>query len=376
MSQPALKVAFDNSLSGRNLTGTGVYASELIREISANPEIRLSVLSGWGSGTGGGAAIRKLRGVGRLAWSHAYLPLALRKTKFDIFHSPAFTIPPGCPCPTVVTIHDLSFLMYPHHFEPAWRRYVTSLMPYVLRSASGIICVSESTRHDLQQHYQVPDKKIHVVYNGLDHSRFQPDAKLDKEWAASLGIRTPYMLHVGALSERKNIPVLLRAVAMLRDQKDFDSGQLVLAGAEAPGLTGAHRIDDTIRQLRLENIVVRVGHVPSEKLAGLYAGATLLVMPSMYEGFGFPVLEAMATGTPVVASNVSSLPEIARDAAALVPPGDEQALAEGIHSLLNSNSRREQLRLRGLEQSKKFSWQRTAQETAAVYHAAASSLRS
>ncbi len=370
MTHLPLRVAFDNSLAGRNETGTGVYASQLIRHLAAEGQIDLTVFDGWGSGISGGAFLRKVRALAHFAWRHGYLPLSLRWRKFDVLHAPAFVVPLGCPCPTVVTIHDLSFVTHPNHFDRAWRTYVASLMPSVLRSASGIICVSESTKHDLLAHYEVPEAKVHVVYNGLDHARFNSGVTPDREWARSAGIEKPYVLHVGVFSERKNIPVLLRAVARLRDSGHFSGYQLVLAGKEAPGVVGARSIEEAIRQFALRDVVIQVGHVPNDKITGLYAGASVLTMPSLYEGFGFPVLEAMATGTPVVTSNTSSLPEIAGDAALLVPPGDEVALARAIHQLLTDDKLRAQLRLKGFEQAKKFSWQRTASQTLEVYRAA------
>lgn len=367
MSQQPLRVAFDNTFAGRNQTGTGVYATQLIHGLSQNPEICLRVLSGWGSRAGGASWLRKIRTLGSFAWSHGYLPGILRREKFDVLHAPAFTVPSGCPCPTVVTIHDLSFLIHPHHFSPGWRTYVTSMMPGVLRSASAIICVSESTKRDLLRLYPVANEKIHVVYNGLDHSRFNTNAKLDCDWARTAGIRKQYVLHVGALAERKNIPTLLRAVALLRDTGRFDDYQLVLAGKEAPSLTGAEAINETIGRYHLEDTVLKIGYVPDEKLAGVYAGATVLVMPSMYEGFGLPVLEAMATGTPVITSNVSSLPEVAGDAAILISPGDEQALAEAIDAVLVDSLRHQDLSKKGLEQAQKFDWGQAAAETMVVY---------
>lgn len=370
MSRRRLHVAFDNSLPSRNWTGTGVYASQLIRQLGAIQDIELTVFSGWGSGRGGGKMARKLRALGHLAWNHGYFPLVLRMQEFDVMHAPAFVVPMGCQCPTVVTIHDLSFVTHPHHFGWGWRNYLASLMPSVLRSASGIICVSESTKRDLLRFYEVSESKVHVVYNGLDHSRFNPGARLDCDWARSIGIEKEYVLHVGVFSERKNIPVLLHAIAWLRDQGKFGQYQLVLAGKEAPGVVGARRIEETIRELNLYDTVVTAGHVPDAQLPGLYAGAKLLTMPSLCEGFGFPVLEAMAVGSPVVASNASSLPEIAGDAALLVPPGDERALAEAIHTLLQDNHLRAQLRVKGQAQAQKFTWQRAAEETIAVYHAA------
>lgn len=372
MSPRRLRVAFDNSLPARNQTGgTGVYAAQLIRHITAAQDVELTVFSGWGAGSGASGLVRKLRAAGHLLWSHGYFPLVLRAKKFDVMHAPAFVTSFRTPCPTVVTVHDLSVVTQPHQFGWGWRTYLNSLMPAVLRSAGGIICISESTKRDLLRVYDVPQAKVHVVYHGLDHSRFHPGVRLDCNWARSIGIQKEYVLHVGVFSERKNIPVLLHSIARLRDQGQFDQYQLVLAGIEVPGVVGARQIDDTIRELNLQDIVLKPGHVPNEQLPGLYAGARVLAMPSSYEGFGFPVLEAMAVGTPVVASNVSSLPEIAEDAALLVPPGDEVALAEAIHELLEDNQLRAELRAKGLKQAQKFSWSRTAEETVRVYRAVA-----
>jgi glycosyltransferase involved in cell wall biosynthesis len=367
----ALKVAFDNSLTAGNWTGTGVYALQLIQNLAANEEIQLTVFNGWGFPSGNGSVARKIRRIGNVALAHGYVPLALRMKKIDVMHGPNFIVPLRCPCPTVVTIHDVSFLSHPHHFGRAWRTYVTSLMPSVLRSAGGIICVSESAKRDLLSAYEIAEKKVHVVHNGLDHARFHTGTRLDEGWAYSVGIAKRYLLHVGVFAERKNIPVLLRAVAKLRDAGNFEGCQLVLAGKEPPGVVGARSIDDTIRDFHLHEVVLKLGHVPDNKLAGLYAGAALLVMPSMYEGFGFPVLEAMATGTPVIASNASSLPEIAGDAAVLVAPGDESALADAIHALLEDDVRRQELRAKGLAQAQKFDWKRTVEQTIAVYRAVA-----
>jgi glycosyltransferase involved in cell wall biosynthesis len=172
---------------------------------------------------------------------------------------------------------------------------------------------------------------------------------------------------VGELSHRKNIPALLRAVAHLRSSGKWGTRQLVLAGTEAPGMLGADEIHTTIRQLKLSANVVLAGRVPDEHLPGLYAQASLLVMPSLYEGFGFPVLEAMAAGTPVVASNTSSLPEVAGTSAILVAPDDTLALAEAISSVLERPQCAAELKAKGLAWAQQFNWQRTAAETLEVY---------
>ena len=241
------------------------------------------------------------------------------------------------------------------------------IAPATVRSAAAIICGSEHSKRDLSEVYKISLAKVHVVPYGVDHQRFRPGAALDQSWARRAGIREGYVLHVGELSHRKNIPALLRAVASLRSSGKWAARQLVLAGAESPGMLGGREIHRTIDELGLAADVVLAGRVPDEYLPGLYAQASLLVMPSLYEGFGFPVLEAMAAGTPVVASNTSSLPEVAGTAAILVPPNDTVAMAEAMASVLEQPTCASELRRKGLAWAQQFNWQRTAAKTIEVY---------
>jgi glycosyltransferase involved in cell wall biosynthesis len=378
MQNGTLRVAWDNSLAKRNPTGTGVYATQLIRELTAKPGVALQVFEGWdparrkpGEYGSQGILARGARAARGLVWSHGYFPHLLRKGKFDLLHSPAFVVPFGCPCPSVATIFDVSFLIFPEHFERRWRNYMQYVMPSVLRSVSAVICISESAKQDLLHYYKISPERVHVVYCGIDHTRFSQDAVLDEGWAGSVGLRKDYVLHVGTLSQRKNIPMLLRAVASLRAKGKFENHQLVLAGPELPVLSGGPEIHQAIRELSLGDVVVLAGYVPDDCMPGLYAQARLLAMPSLYEGFGLPVLESMASGVPVVASNSSSLPEIAGDAALLVSPQDESAWTEAIEDVLQSPSTAEELRRKGLLRARQFSWQRAGEETLAVYRAVA-----
>src|SRR5262249_31126641 len=374
MNHRTLRVAWDNSLARRNPTGTGVYASQLIRELSSVPGLDLQVFKGWdpakrkpGEFGSQGMLSRGIRAASGMLWGHAYLPYALRKGRFDLLHSPSFVVAFACPCPSVVTIYDLSFLKFPHHFEHRWRTYVNAVMPSVLRRVSAVICISEHTRQDLLASYEVADQKVHVVYCGIDHERFHPGATMDRSWSESVGIHKDYVLHVGTLSERKNIPMLLRAVALLQSRGKFADYQLVLAGPEVSVLSGASEIHKTIWYLGLKDVVALTGHVPEAQLPGLYAQAKVLAMPSLYEGFGLPVLESMAVGTPVVASNTSSLPEIVKDAGLMVPAHDIAGWAEAIGDLLKSPAHAEEISRRGLARAAEFSWQQAAAQTLDVY---------
>jgi len=367
-----IKLAWDNCFARRNLTGTGVYAARLLEQLTESPALDVTAFNGWPTGTGGGSRVRRaLRIAGNLAWTHFDLPVRLWKHGFDVLHSPAFVAPVKSPCPVVITLHDITYLLYPAHFARWWVYYMKTAMSAAVRSAGAIICPSEHSRRDVLETYKISPEKVHVVLQGVDHERFRPGAAMDEAWARRIGIRAEYVLHVGGFYERKNVPMLLRAVAHLRDQGKWSARQLVLAGPEAAGLVGADDIRRTITELDLAPHVVLPGRVPDEQLPGLYSQAALVAMPSVYEGFGFPVLESMAAGTPVVASNTSSLPEVAGDAAILLPPREVEAWAGTIGEVLESPGLRASLRVRGLERAQEFNWKRTAAETVAVYRTVA-----
>ncbi len=332
----------------------------------------MDVLNGWHL-TGKGFAAAATRTAGDFIWTHACLPALVWKHGADLLHSPAFVAPIAASCPLVITIHDVTYLLYPSHFANWWTTYLKIVMPPAVRSAAAIICGSENSKLDIVKAYGIAPSKVRIVPYGVDHQRFQPGAALDPQWAQAMGIRDGYVLHVGTFSYRKNIPTLLRAVALLRDKGKWRERQVVLAGSQNLSLKGAPEVFATIRELDLAGCVVLTGHTPDEHVAGLYAQASMLVMPSLYEGFGFPVLEAMAVGTPVVCSNSSSLPEIAGNAAVLFPPEDHHALAAAMQDLIENRSLAEELRRKGLEQAQQFSWQRNAEQTIAIYRDVAGS---
>lgn len=363
-----IKLAWDNCFARRNPTGTGIYAARLLEQLQENSDVVVTAFEGWPDGTRGGSYPRRvLKILGNMAWTHLDLPFRLWKGSFDVLHSPAFVAPAKSICPVVITVHDITYLRYPMHFAPWWVHYMKSIMPIAIRSAAAIICPSKHSKSDVVTAYNLSPEKVHVVLQGVDHKSFHPGEVLDAAWAQSVGITKQYVLHVGGFYERKNVPTLLRAIAHLQALGKWQDRQLVLAGAPAPGIKGANEIHKTIAELKLSDSVVLPGRVSEEHLPGLYATAALVVMPSLYEGFGFPVLEAMASGTPVVASNTSSLPEVAGEAAILVPPHDTTALADAITMILSRQNLADDLRAKGLVQAQQFNWQRTAAETVAVY---------
>jgi glycosyltransferase involved in cell wall biosynthesis len=369
--QTALKVAWDNCFARRNEAGTGVYAAQLLEQLLSRDDLELAVLNGFSVNLQDSVIARIIRTSADFLWTHAYLPGYLSLRNFDLLHAPAFIAPVKAPCPVVITIHDVTYLLFPSHFPRWWNAYMKLVMPTTVNSAAAILCGSEHSKRDIVNAYHVRPEIVRVVPYGVDHNRFRPGVPLDDKWGRSLGIRQGYLLHVGALSYRKNIPVLLRAIDRVRSRGKWGDRQLVVAGPEVPGLAGAAEIYACIQQLDLHRSVVLAGRVPNEILPGLYANASLLVMPSLYEGFGFPVLESMSAGTPVIASNNSSLPEITADAAILFPPEDIEALANAIEEIICSRSEAEELRRKGLARARQFSWFHTAKATIEVYRSVA-----
>jgi len=369
-----LRVAWDNSLVRRNATGTGVYAAQLTRELAKLPEVDLEFFEGWdpeerkqGEFGRRGFLARARRAASWAAWSHLYFPFRLRRDRFDVVHSPAFGIPFLCPCPSVVTVYDVLHRIYPDHFELRWRNFLNTVMPRTLRAASAVIVISEHTRTDLLRFYDVDPRKVHVVYCGIDHERFQAGRPLDQEWARGVGLRKGYVLHVGTFVHRKNIPFLVRVIRIMKSRGEFEKYQLVLAGPETPGVPGGEEVRRAVQDLQLQEDVVITGRLPDAVLPGLYSQAKLLAFPSLYEGFGLPLVEAMASGIPVVASNASSIPEIAGDASILLSPTDEEAWAAAIKDLLENPARARELSQKGQVRARQFSWKRAAEETLAIY---------
>lgn len=299
----------------------------------------------------------------RVVWEQGVQPLAIRRLGLDLLHAPAFVGPLLSSCPVVLTIHDLSFLFFPQGFRPLNRWYLLLFTRLSVRRARRIIAVSESTRQDLIRCYGLPMAQIDVVYNGVDPSFHPwPEAKVTT-FRIERGLPEQFLLFVGTLEPRKNVVRLVEAYARLSKPRP----PLFLVG----GKGWLYReIFARIESLGLQNEVQCVGYVPAEDLPGWYNAAELFVYPSLYEGFGLPVLEAMACGTPVVASRSSSLPEVVGQAGMLVDPTDVEALRAALESVLQDPSLRETMRAKGLTQAQGFSWRETARGTAETYQRA------
>ncbi len=299
------------------------------------------------------------------------IPLALRRERITLFHAPHYVLPPLVPCRSVVTIHDCIHLMFPEYlsnrFAPAYAR--ASIM-MAARRATRVMTVSESSKRDILRFVNIPADKIDVIYNAYDE-RFSLEPK--EEDVAR--VRERYQLHgqfvlyAGNVKPHKNIERLIQAFHLLRS-RGMEHLKLVLIGDEISRYAALRR---SVHQHQLHKYVRFLGYLPQETLAIMYRLAGVFVFPSLYEGFGLPPLEAMASGAPVVTSNVSSLPEVAGDAAVLVDPYDPEAIADAIHRVLTSEQLRCELRRKGLARAGQFSWEDSARRVRAIYDLAAGS---
>ncbi|MCD6289563.1 MAG: glycosyltransferase family 4 protein [Anaerolineae bacterium] len=290
---------------------------------------------------------------------------ALRRSLADIYHSTYFAMPYWPGVPVILTVYDLIPLLYPEAASSRARWLFPYLMRWALRVARHVIAISTATRDDLQRHFHVPASKVSVIPLA-PAARFRPQPPAIVEaLVARMGLSQPYALYLGSNRPHKNLVRLVEAWALAR-RMSAAAGRwtLVIAGMWDERYPQARR---RVHELDVGGSVRFLGPVAEAALPALYSGADLFIFPSLYEGFGLPVLEAMACGAPVLCSNRPSLPEVAGDAAYLVDPTSVEGMAMAIVSLLGDAARREEMSRRSLGQAAKFSWQRVAQMTLAVY---------
>lgn len=284
--------------------------------------------------------------------------------RYDVFHSPSFLAPLYLKR-GVITIPDMIAFKFPHFYSPdlEFPKFLRRYLPKVAKQAKKIITISESSRRDILDILPLHPEKI-VVTALAANERYKPitDAEIIRQTKSKYGISGEYICYLGTLEPRKNLPGLIKAHAKLRGKSLSHS--LVLLGEKG---WLYEDVFIAILNLKLGRNVIVPGYVPDEDLPALLSGADLFVYPSFYEGFGLPVLEAMSCGVPVITSNTSSLPEVTGDAAILVDPDDVDQLAGAMEKVLSDVSLKEELRRKGLERAKQFSWEKTAKETLRVY---------
>ncbi len=302
--------------------------------------------------------VYSLREIGMMTWR-------ISRSRLDLYHATHYVLPAVVPCPTVVTIHDIIHLLYPG-FLPnrAASLYAQRMFRHSVGRANRIIAVSQNTSSDVLDYFDVPAEKIQVVYNGVE-DRFR-DLLSAKDLAARLkevGVRQPYLLFVGNPKPHKNLDRVIKAYARARSRAGFDA-PLVCVGAR-PG--SDFKLERRARQLGVGDHVQLVGHVPASALPALYQAASLFLYPTLYEGFGLPVVEAMASGTPVITSNTSSLNEIANGYAELVNPLEVDEIATAIELCMKDRDHARQLADRATSRAAGFQWRTTAENTLAIY---------
>ncbi|RIK50561.1 MAG: glycosyltransferase family 1 protein [Chloroflexi bacterium] len=308
------------------------------------------------------------RPAARILWEQTVLPRALAGA--DVVHGLVNVLPLATATPGVVTVHDLSFLRLPGHFPPLKRAYLAALCRWSVARAAQVIAVGPQTAADLARFFGVDAARLHTIPNGVD-ARFTPaDAAHVAAFRRAKGLPDRYWLYLGTLEPRKNLPLLLDAFARSRQSGEDAALHLVLAGGRG---WGDAAIFDRVAALGLQDVVHFPGFVPDAELPDWYRAAAGFVYPSRFEGFGLPVLEAMACGTPVVCSAAPGVREVAGRAALHAPPEDVAAWAAALSLLAGQPALRAALRQAGLERAQGFTWRATAEQTLAVYEKAAGS---
>lgn len=359
-------VLIDASPLGGGVSGAGRYAYELLDallpiaeqfqlEVIAPPADKCNWnISHWSNQENVTITPADIRGVG----PRRQLYFLRHSFEYDLFHALSSYLPLFVRGQSLVTIHDLKYVHFPSYFRGLGtlkHRYITSMIRRSVRSADHVLAVSDHARSDIVSEFGVDGEKITVVPHG-------PGGVQTTDKPSPIDGR--YLFFVGSLRPHKNLEKLVDAYIKLRSRTGEAAAKLIIAGAE---------YGDSLTELReripepYRNDVEFLGRVDDETLATLYAHATAFVYPSLYEGFGLPPLEAMAHGTPVIASDRTSIPEVVGDAGVYIDPTDESDLANALERVLTSSSLRNRLRERGQKRYQKFSWERTARETLAVY---------
>jgi alpha-1,3-rhamnosyl/mannosyltransferase len=373
-----MRIALDTTFAGINPTGVGVYSRQLLaalRRLAAQGaddpfKTQNSKLKIQGFGPSAHPTPHRWRDLALenpLA-TQGWLPLRLLGWRPDIVHSTAFVGPLWGPGRLVVTFHDTIYHRYPADYDPLWLRVIRTLAPRTLRRARAVLCDSAATRADVLATYRVDPRKLHVVYLGLDPAFHAP---ISTEQVAAVrarhGLAGRYVLHAGALVRRKNLPLLVRAFSRYAQAHGDGETVLALTGRVAPGMPGGAEIAQAIAASPVRGRIRLLGQVARADLPALVAGAAALAYPTLYEGAGLPPLEAMAVGTPVLASTTPAVAELAGPAALLADPHDEAAWAAGLARLLHDPGLRAHLQAAGHAHAAPFTWDRCAAETGAVY---------
>jgi glycosyltransferase involved in cell wall biosynthesis len=357
--------------AGYRRAGIHHYIAQLMAHLPVEEGRRYVIYTGPDSGQVAGPGRRRVtrwptgRPAVRILWEQLAWPLLAWRDGLELLHSLAFVLPLLRLCPAIVTVYDLSFILYPERFPPAQRLYLRSQCRRSCRQAERVITIAESGRQDVIRLFGVRPERIEVVSPGVD-GRFRPlPAEEVCAFRQRQGLPATFLLHVGTLQPRKNIPLLLRALARLRRP------ELMLALVGGKGW-GYEPIYAEVEALGLADQVRFVGYAADEELPLWYNAASMVLFPSLYEGFGLPVAEAMACGRPVLAARSPAVAEVAGGAACLFDPANAEELADHLARLLDDPAEAQRLADQGPAQAARYSWAESGRKMAAIYRQVAS----
>ena len=371
-----MRIGIDYTAAVNQSAGIGRFVRGLIRAVAAldseNQYVLVHAAPNNGCSveapTGANVSLRELRFRERVMtaiWHRLRIPLPvdLVTGPVDIFHAPDYVLPPVSRGVSIITVHDLAFLIHPECADEKLRVFLERAVPRSAERADYIITDSENTRNDVICLLDADPERVFVVPGGVDPSFAPADEDAVRHVRCHYQLRLPYILAVGVIEPRKNFPRLIDAFSRFRVHTGLNY-DLVIAGGNG------WLSDETYREAERSPFSTNVrftGYVPDEHLAALYSGAEVFAYPSLYEGFGLPVLEAMACGTAVVCANTSSLPECAGDAALLFPPDDPDAIATTLETACGNRDLREEMIERGAQRVAEFQWERAARRLIEIY---------
>lgn len=367
-----MNLAWNTMLLKQNLSGIGNYIERILYEFEKEDIKNNLLLFGseneydyrkinLESNTSLTNSIFSKKKFLRVLWEQIFLPIKAKKNNINLIHCPAHVVPLMSSMKTIVTIHDLAFKLFPETFKWQNRSYLNFIVPLSIKKADKVIAVSKNTKKDIIREYNVNPNKIKVIYNGVDekYRRINDDEIINKI-KEKYKLPKDFILYLGTLEPRKNIERLIKGF----NKTKKNNIKLVIAGGKGWLYDDVFKL---VKKLNLEEKVIFTGYIDEKDIVLLYNAATLFVYPSLYEGFGLPPLEAMACGTPVITSNLSSLPEVVGDAAITVNPNNVKDLIEAIDKVLNNKELQRKMIQKGLKRANKFTWKNTARETIKVY---------
>jgi glycosyltransferase involved in cell wall biosynthesis len=371
-----IRIAFDATSLQRNKMGAGVYIFQLLSALAIVDQNNLYYIFtspenietiGIKQSNFNFIPVILLNRIARIAWEQTALPLQIINLKIDVLHSPHYTTPIIKNCKSVVTFHDMTFYLFPEMHEKSKVILFKSMIQYSSLATDKIISVSQSTSTDIAKILNIAPTKICTVLSAANPKYILQDTNHIEQVCSKYSlIQKRYLLFVGALEPRKNIPLLIKAYSKL--VKEFPNIPLVIVGKKG---WMYQSIFELVESLDISSEVKFLGYVDEDDLVTLYSGAKVFIYPSTYEGFGFPVLEAMQCGTPVITSNTSSLPELTGDSALLINPNNVDDLLTAMRSILINDSLAKELSVKGLSRATLFTWKNTAIQTLNIYQSLA-----